>query len=378
MKKLFNLVLLTVALGIGSYACTGITKTVDGTTLYGANMDWNNPYGHIRFIPGEKDENGIALLAYGEYNYAQGVNEKGLAIDYFYTPFMDTKKGKNKAYYNGDLVIGALKNCATVDEVIEMYNNYNLDFLNTFQLLITDKNGDSVVFEGDVIHRKDGESQVVTNFILSKVKGSSMPCTRYNKAHEIISNGELSVETFRTALDSTKQEIFTGSPTLYSYIYDLNNGDIHLYSMGDFSQSVVYNIHEELEKGDHAIYYKDLLPNDRQDEFVKQYQSQKPKEKEFSLKDLKKYVGVYKYRDGSKVDVYIKDGYLYYSFLGLDYKLLPSRPRNFFLEKDDFRISFKLDNKGNPETLVYSHSVVGYHEAKRVLSIKTFFANLFS
>lgn len=378
MRKTIYLVLLFVMLGTSGYTCTGITKTENGKTLYGANMDWNNPYSHIRFIPGENDEYGIALLAYGEYNYAQGVNEAGLAIDYFYTPYMETKRGNDKEYFYGDLVTGALQKCATVDEVIEMFDKYNLSFLNTFQLLITDKTGRSVVYEGDVIHNKEGEYQVVTNFIKSKIKRSKMPCQRYNKATEIISNGELSIETFRSALDSTKQDAITGSPTLYSYIYDLNTGDIHLYSMGDFSQSVELNIHDELDKGDHAIYYKELIPNKRQDEYVAQYKSQKPKEKKYNLKELKKYVGVYRYNDGSKINVYLKDGYLYYSFLELDYKLIPSRPRNFFLEKDDFRISFKTDKKGNPDILVYSHNVVGYYEAKKAFSIKAFFANIFS
>lgn len=220
MRKLFYLVLLSLFMITVSYACTGITKTVNGKTLYGANMDWNNPYAHIRFIPGEKDELGIAIISHEEHNYSQGINEAGLAIDHFMVPYNRITKNKDKEFYDGDLVIGVLKNCSTVDEAIAMLNEYNFSYLlSEFQLLITDKNGDSVIFEGDTILRKKNDYQVATNFLQSKVKTSNTLCPRYKIAEEILEDSNLNVKVFEEILDKVKVTMLSHSTTIYSYIY---------------------------------------------------------------------------------------------------------------------------------------------------------------
>jgi LPXTG-motif cell wall-anchored protein len=66
------------------------------------------------------------------------------------------------------------------------------------------------------------------------------------------------VDLFRRALDVAHQEGY--SPTLYSQVYELNSGTIHLYLYHDFEHEVVLNLAEELAKGPHIVTIQSLFP----------------------------------------------------------------------------------------------------------------------
>ena len=63
----------------------------------------------------------------------------------------------------------------------------------------------------------------------------------------------VSVEYFREILKTTHQNTL-GVRTLYSNIYDLKNGIIHLYYLHNYDNAVIINLNEELKKGRH--YYE--------------------------------------------------------------------------------------------------------------------------
>ena len=67
-----------------------------------------------------------------------------------------------------------------------------------------------------------------------------------------------SVDLFRRALDAAHQEGY--NPTLYSQVYELNTGTIHLYQYHDFEHEVALNLADELAKGPHIVTISSLFP----------------------------------------------------------------------------------------------------------------------
>jgi hypothetical protein len=51
-----------------------------------------------------------------------------------------------------------------------------------------------------------------------------------------------------------------GDGTLLTSIWDLNNGNVHLYFYHDYTQQVQFNINKELAKGDHFYEITSLFP----------------------------------------------------------------------------------------------------------------------
>jgi hypothetical protein len=100
--------------------------------------------------------------------------------------------------------------------------------------------------------RSDTWYQIATNFVMSNVKDGNFPCWRYRAADEIMSGAnDLSVDLIRDVLEKTHQE--ENSLTVYSNVYDLKQGAIHVYNLRDFKNVVVLNLAEELKKGQRRI-----------------------------------------------------------------------------------------------------------------------------
>jgi hypothetical protein len=174
---------------------------------------------------------------------------------------LEIKRSKEKPKFKGDIIDKFMSECATVTEVLDLFDNYNLEFMLKFQMFIVDKTGDSAIIEGDDIIRKTGSYQVVTNFHQSKVGDKRQACQwykggclRYQIAENMLKDGRaVSVEHFREILEATHQNTL-GVRSLYSNIYDLKNGLVYLYYLHNFDNEVIINLKEELKKGSH--YYE--------------------------------------------------------------------------------------------------------------------------
>lgn len=104
----------------------------------------------------------------------------------------------------------------------------------------------------------DAWYQIATNFVISNISGGSYPCWRYRAADKILSEAkELNLDLIRDVLEKTHQE--NGSLTVYSNIYNLKKGTIHLYSLGNFEEAVIMNLSEELEKGERRLALPSLF-----------------------------------------------------------------------------------------------------------------------
>ena len=244
-----------------AYACTAFMASDSDTVLVGNNEDYNIPHTRVWFIPAENGQYGRVYFGYDNWRPQGGMNDQGLFFDALITEPIEIINSKNKPIFKGDLFDTFLAECATVNEVLDLFDNYNLEFMSEYQLFFADKTGDSVIIEGDHTIRKTGSYQIASNFLQSQVGENRYPCEWYKggclrfqtaemmlKDHRIVS-----VEHFRNILEATHQNTL-GTRTLYSNIYDLKRGLIYLYYLHNFDNEVIINLKEELIMGSH--YYE--------------------------------------------------------------------------------------------------------------------------
>ena len=189
------------------------------------------------------------------------MNDQGLFFDFFATKPLEVKLSKERPKFQGPIIDKMAAECATVEEVLDLFSRYNLEFMLKFQMFVVDKTGDAAIIEGDQIIRKSGLYQVVTNFHQSKVEENRRPCewykpscTKYKIAETMLTeHSTASVAHFRDILEATHRNTL-GARTLYSNIYDLKKGLVYLYYMHNFDKEVIIDLNKELKKGRH--YYE--------------------------------------------------------------------------------------------------------------------------
>jgi hypothetical protein len=130
--------------------------------------------------------------------------------------------------------------------------------MERYQVLWVDKNGDSIIIEGDDIVVKEGEYQVVTNFIHTHPELGGYPCWRYDTAVNMLEEmNELTIEYFTSICNATHN---TGTyPSVYSNVYDLTEGILYLYYFYNYENVVAINLEEELAHGEHVYFLEDLF-----------------------------------------------------------------------------------------------------------------------
>ena len=265
MKNIILTVLVSLAIiGSGSVsACTVFNATNDGLTLAGRNMDWYTLENFIAFLPPEEGKFGRVYFGWNDFPswYQGGMNTQGVMFAYLAAPYLRVTDSLDKPIYRGNygnLMEKCMEECSSVDEVIDVFNQFNLRFLENCQIMVVDRNGDSVIIEGDDITIKDGIFQVVTNFRPSHLLLGGYPCWRYNKAFEMLEGmSNYSIEYFSEILNATHQE--GNYPTQWSIVYDLNKYLIYLYHFHDFNNVIIFNLFDELELGEHIYSIPSLF-----------------------------------------------------------------------------------------------------------------------
>ena len=287
MKSLRPTVVFLVLLLIGgtrAHSCT-VFFVFDGKlALAGSNEDWADPNTQIWFVPATKDNYGIVYLGFGRGEYPPGgvsthklvipgagitkinpedlyglpqggMNEKGLFFDGASTDVIRAPSAHDKKAYDGRLEDLILRKCATVKEVLQVLDTYAFGSVQG-QWMFADKSGDSVIIEaGEVIVRKKGDYQVMTNFFQSKVGFEEVTCPRYKLvSNSLAENKVISLDVCRSLLKATAQPF-----TTYSTIFDLANGEVYVYLRRDFGRTMKINLKQELEKGERAMKIADLF-----------------------------------------------------------------------------------------------------------------------
>jgi tetratricopeptide (TPR) repeat protein len=246
--------------------CTIIYASDGKTALAGNNEDYKSPFGTIWFLPAEKGKFGRVYFgwqAHGVHFPQGGMNDRGLFYDGASAENVTVPRDSSKPLYKGNLILKAMEECSTVEEVLKLFERYDVP-LGNGQFLVGDRFGNSAIIEATgAIIRKKGTYQIVTNFFQSKTKPENITDTRYRMATEMLEQSEnISVDLFRRILNAVHWEEYSGSMTvtLYSYICDLKKGEIYVYHFHNFEDAVRIKLQDELKKGERSQSIVSLFP----------------------------------------------------------------------------------------------------------------------
>jgi len=236
-KSLTSLVILFWVTAAPLFGCTIVMAAKDGKVLVGNNEDRSFYKTTIRFFPATEKHFGRIIFGYTDSPFQGGMNDQGLSIDGNALSPTGWEPEEGKPDFRGMVIFSILATCAS-------------------------RNGDSMVVEygqGKVQFVEREEYYLIaTNFVFTNVTNGNYPCSRYRTADRILREAEsLDISLIRNVLDATHQE--GRSPTVYSNIYDLKNGQIHIYNTHDFSRAVTLDFNEELAKGTRTINLPSLF-----------------------------------------------------------------------------------------------------------------------
>jgi len=376
MKKslIIAILLLIVLTSAPLIACTAFFASQGDKVLVGNNEDYINPITKIWFEPAEDKKYGRVYFGFDNFWPQGGMNEQGLFFDGFATRQKKIKISMHKPKYQGNLIDKVMAECASVEEVINIFDRYNLQFMEKFMLMFADKTGASAIIEGDVVIRKKGRYQVITNFYQSEIKDRSYPCERYKIAIEMLKNNNaISVKLFRQILAAVHVEGMYVN-TLYSNIYDLKKGLVYLYHFHDFANEVIIDLNEELKKGKHIYDLPSLFPRTF---YAESFLSAYKRRNEIHVVDVdpkifSKYIGIYEMPSNMVPNTAIaitKRGDKLYGFYPElpQHELLPQSENHFVTISDngEIKLTFK-EGKAGEVTEIFVESDRFKFSAKKI------------
>ncbi len=251
-----------------AYACTVFNAAGNQMLLVGNNEEHEDPNGEVRFEPSSEGKYGTITFAFGPFTQG-GMNEQGLFYDcwapnnFKASPWIPgqllltgelpdrqpTLEEITELYTKYDTTSKKmLESCATVEEAVLFYQKYYEAIFGYAYMMVVDKTGASATFTWDwdqnkmLIERKSGSFQVMgigRDYIYPRLKAD---------------NYVVSVDSFRELLKNTSLDF-----TAYSNICDLKKGEVYVYNHHDFDNVMQFNLEEELAKGSHSFYLKDLF-----------------------------------------------------------------------------------------------------------------------
>jgi protein-S-isoprenylcysteine O-methyltransferase Ste14 len=240
----------------GPESCTIVMAAWNGLVLAGNNEDRDHPQTIVTFVPATKNYHGRIIFGYDDAPVQGGLNDQGLFIDGNALRPTGWRPDPDKPTMPVSVMTTILATCATCEDVEALFEKWNVRGLAQARFPVADRTGASMVVEygrGRVrCVRSDTWYQIATNFVMSNIEDGNYPCWRYRTADKVLSEArELSVDLVREVLEKTRQS--GSSRTVYSNIYDLKRGLIHVYNLGDFENAVVLDLAEELKKGQRTI-----------------------------------------------------------------------------------------------------------------------------
>jgi hypothetical protein len=164
--------LLLVVAAIGAvertgHACTAFCAVGNGMVLVGNNEDYTNPRTKIWFIPTQSGRHGRMYVGLDDLYPQGGMNDQGLWFDQFLVPPVRAAEPE-LPHFRGNLIDEAMATCATVDDVVHLFEHHNRSFLTETIVMFADASGGAVAIDPAAIVRGTGDQFVQTNFHQSR------------------------------------------------------------------------------------------------------------------------------------------------------------------------------------------------------------------
>ncbi|MBU0595292.1 hypothetical protein KJ567_01235 [Candidatus Bipolaricaulota bacterium] len=267
----------------GALACTGVAIAQGGSVVVGGNEDWTRFDSHVWAEAATEEAYGAVYFGYqirgefgprGRYWFEfQGVNDQGLYFDTFGAPTSTDPSWSGKPSCPEHIEILMMRECATVEEAIDLLGSYNLArylsydetmFRSNMTFFLADRTGAAAVVDGGQVHWMEDGRLVTTNFRLSNPSLGGWPCPRYNLATDMLAvDASPTVERIAEILDAVQYSCSYGyqSCTRYSLVCDLVQGEGYLYFNGDFDRSIRLGLLQLCREGLERTSIEDLFVN---------------------------------------------------------------------------------------------------------------------
>jgi hypothetical protein len=261
---------LLTSTGIAS-ACTIFTISDEDTVFFGNNEDYSNPNTYYWVdTPGDGKYGGV-YFGFDNFWPQGGINEKGLAFDINSLPEAPLNPHPEHPYFNDYEGYSILRNCATVEEVIEHVQQFNWGSAMGGQVHVADASGDAVVIgpgiDGELAFTRKtaGDGFIIsTNFNVAEGYEYDNECDRYETTLDMLSavgtEEELTLDYVSSVLDAVHVQGM-GTNTLYSTVYDLKNGKIFVYYYHKYDEVVELNVAETISAVKEPAALSELFPS---------------------------------------------------------------------------------------------------------------------
>lgn len=248
-------------------ACSMYKVTANGKTMVGCNHDtwlltpriWFETQGYGACFTGARFD--------GKYGFApqSGMNEFGLAFSRLVAPPMAGKvmpHAKNIVSQT-QFLKDILHRCKTVDQAKAYIDQFDHSIFSSDVLIYVDRSGKYLIVEPYSTVIGNDSKYVLANFCPSQIEDfGEIKQQRYINGVAFLKNKTGTDIDFCRALSDTmhvcREKI--GDGTLLTSIWDLNDGLVRLYFYHDYKHQQVFNLKEELAKGNHMLDVKTLFP----------------------------------------------------------------------------------------------------------------------
>jgi hypothetical protein len=258
-------------------ACSTLALVKDGRVFFGANADRDfvNDY-ELRATPGRDGLFGRVCISRvivpgWSPNGSMCMNDQGVAVSWANTPPGDNAHDPDKPQFRHNFVEKLLSEAASVKQAVALAAAYAFPSQHEagIHVMFVDKSGDAAVIEwvrGEMkVIRRDGPALLMTNSLLSRPETAGGPNSRYNRGLRMLPQLK---DASTDSVFSVLKEISIGAVirgqqvgTLTSGVWDVTRGELHLVYKRDYDHPRVFNLAEELAKGEHSVPLTTLFPN---------------------------------------------------------------------------------------------------------------------
>ena len=250
--------------------CTVYKITKGGKTFVGNNEDYWDANTRIWFEKGKAGEYGSMYVGQDNMVAQGGMNEKGLVFDGFSVQERQIKYKTEKLKFYPTLFKDVMKRCQNTAEAATMLDKYDLSPLNGGMLLYVEKNGKYLVVEADTMMMGNEDNYLLSNFCPSQTSNvQDLNIPYYQKGRKLMEQRIDTSMSYLTHLSDTLHQDFGKGfgGTLYTTIYDLNEGTVNLYFYHDYSVTVKFNLKDELIKKDRILTIPEMFPDNAAGQF---------------------------------------------------------------------------------------------------------------